>query len=72
MDIGEGTYAQLVRTYGPKLDVWLRNVKAVHISHIHADHHLGLVMLLEERDKVLGKYNANLVSILSFGMCDKI
>ena len=33
--------------------VVLRNIKAVWISHPHADHHLGLIRLLEERNQVI-------------------
>lgn len=32
----------------------LRNLAAVWISHPHADHHLGLVRILSERNKLLG------------------
>lgn len=32
----------------------LRNLSAVWISHPHADHHLGLVRILSERNKLLG------------------
>ncbi|CAN0481191.1 unnamed protein product, partial [Ectocarpus sp. 8 AP-2014] len=31
----------------------LRNLSAVWISHPHADHHLGLVRILSERNKLL-------------------
>ena len=29
----------------------LRNLKAIYISHLHADHHLGLINLILEREK---------------------
>lgn len=54
LDAGEGTYAQMVSAYGPKVDVVLQNLKCVHISHIHADHHLGIVQVLQERNTLLG------------------
>lgn len=54
MDCGEGTYGQLVRFYGPeKSKQIMKDLKAVYISHLHADHHIGLVGLLKGRRKVL-------------------
>ncbi|KAF8631971.1 hypothetical protein AX15_002105 [Amanita polypyramis BW_CC] len=61
LDAGEGTWGQLVRHYGlgqgPKAaegtsdDVWqvLRDLKCIFISHIHADHHMGLATILAKR-----------------------
>lgn len=51
LDVGEGTVGQLLRSkqtnmgFGPILNC----IKAVWISHPHADHHLGLLRLLSER-----------------------
>ena len=52
LDCGEGTLLQLYRQFGPlkSLDI-LRNLKAVYISHLHADHHLGLINIIQERSK---------------------
>lgn len=55
LDAGESTWGQLVRYFGTddtsSPNVWdvLRNLKCVFISHIHADHHLGLSMILTKR-----------------------
>ena len=47
LDCGEGTLGQLVRLRGYQgaLQV-LRGLRAVYVSHQHADHHLGLVNLI--------------------------
>jgi ribonuclease Z len=51
LDVGESTIGNLLRTHkdlgGP--DSPLAKVKGVWISHPHADHHLGLIRLLQER-----------------------
>ena len=57
LDVGEGTVGQLLRTttwiskQEMPIDVGrsLSRIKAVWISHPHADHHLGLLRLLHER-----------------------
>lgn len=52
MDCGEGTYLQMCRFFGvEKAAFVLRNLKAIYISHLHTDHHLGLIQLVNERDK---------------------
>ena len=52
LDCGEGTLLQLYRQFGQQktLDI-LRNLKAVYISHLHADHHMGLINVVQERAK---------------------
>ncbi|XP_046740756.1 ribonuclease Z, mitochondrial [Diprion similis] len=49
-DCGEGTVTQLMRFYG-KSEVYkvLASIKAIYISHLHADHHMGLIGLLKAR-----------------------
>ena len=55
LDIGEGTIGQLLRMWSSCEDrqQQCRNlyneIKAVWISHPHADHHLGLIRLLKDR-----------------------
>lgn len=52
MDCGEGTFGQLVRYFGP--NNWLpiiENLKAIYVSHLHADHHIGLIGVLKARRK---------------------
>lgn len=52
LDCGEGTYGQLLRHYGDKIKDILLKIKFVFISHMHADHHLGLIMLIKEINKL--------------------
>ena len=54
LDSGEGTYAQLFRLFGREgvADV-LCDIGCVHISHMHADHHLGLLGVLHRRQSAL-------------------
>ena len=64
LDAGEGTVGQLLRSWKSKLpsdknasDEYrsrLKGIKAVWISHPHADHHLGLLRLLSERVAICG------------------
>ncbi|XP_046959324.1 ribonuclease Z, mitochondrial isoform X2 [Vanessa cardui] len=54
MDCGEGTFGQLVRFFGPKkVNAFLRTLKAIYISHLHADHHIGLIDVLQARRQAL-------------------
>ncbi|XP_061377114.1 ribonuclease Z, mitochondrial isoform X5 [Danaus plexippus] len=54
LDCGEGTFGQLVRFYGPKrVNGFLRTLKAVYVSHLHADHHLGLFGVLQARREAI-------------------
>ncbi|NWI85453.1 RNZ2 protein, partial [Pitta sordida] len=49
LDCGEGTFGQLCRHYGEQVDQVLCNTVAVFVSHMHTDHHSGLVNILMER-----------------------
>jgi ribonuclease Z len=52
-DCGEGSYGQLFRLFGPdRIENELRKIRAIFISHLHADHHLGLIRLLKKRSLV--------------------
>ncbi|XP_018335191.1 ribonuclease Z, mitochondrial isoform X2 [Agrilus planipennis] len=54
LDCGEGTYGQIVRFFGKeKADVIVANTRAVYISHLHADHHIGLIGFLQGRKRAL-------------------
>ena len=47
-DCGENTIGQLLRLYDPKdLKDLLLDLKMIWISHLHADHHLGLIGVLK-------------------------
>ncbi|WFD20613.1 ribonuclease Z [Malassezia caprae] len=64
LDAGESTYYQMARRFGPGLDGWggsgsgqgiksvLGQLKILFVSHIHGDHHMGVVRLLLERRKL--------------------
>uniref|UniRef100_A0A8W7P7L7 Zinc phosphodiesterase ELAC protein 2 n=1 Tax=Anopheles coluzzii TaxID=1518534 RepID=A0A8W7P7L7_ANOCL len=55
LDCGEGTVGQIWRVFGKEqAEEILRSIKTVYISHLHADHHLGLIGLLQARKKLLG------------------
>lgn len=52
-DCGEGTYGQLFRLFGPdNVQEVLRQLQCIFISHMHADHHLGTVRLIQKWDQV--------------------
>jgi ribonuclease Z len=52
-DAGEGSYGQLVRALGRNgADDVVRRLKFVWISHMHADHHLGLTRILARRQQL--------------------
>ena len=43
LDLGEGSLAQMIRRYGAEdVETKLTAMRLVWISHIHADHHVGL------------------------------
>lgn len=59
LDCGEGTYGQLVRFFGnKKADEVLSKIKAIYISHLHADHHIGLIQLIRKRFAALKDRNS--------------
>ncbi|PVG02635.1 Metallo-hydrolase/oxidoreductase [Serendipita vermifera] len=49
LDCGEGTLGQIRRHFGTKAEEILKNVRCIFLSHIHADHHMGISRLLSER-----------------------
>lgn len=53
LDCGEGTYGQIIRFFGHEGDRVLANISAIYISHLHADHHIGLIGLLQGRRRAL-------------------
>jgi ribonuclease Z len=50
-DCGENTIGQLKRVFGKELPEVLRNLKAIWISHLHADHHLGTASVIKAWDE---------------------
>uniref|UniRef100_A0A182S923 Zinc phosphodiesterase ELAC protein 2 n=1 Tax=Anopheles maculatus TaxID=74869 RepID=A0A182S923_9DIPT len=55
LDCGEGTVGQIYRFFGKtQAEAVLRSIKTVYISHLHADHHLGLIGLLQARKTLFG------------------
>ena len=53
LDAGEGTYGQMMRRFGiERLDDEMRALRCIFISHLHADHHLGVVQLINKWNKV--------------------
>ena len=56
LDTGEGSLAQMIRRYGAtKVDAQLKELKLVWISHIHADHHVGLPGILTARQEAFAR-----------------
>lgn len=52
LDCGEGTTGQIIRFYGHEYaQKVFRDLKAVFISHLHADHHIGLIGVIQARMK---------------------
>jgi ribonuclease Z len=54
-DCGENTLGQLKRVFGNELPDVLRDLKAIWISHLHADHHLGTSSVIRAWDNVTKK-----------------
>lgn len=49
-DCGESTFLQMIQMFGAeKTDAILRRIKMIFISHLHADHHLGLFSIFLQR-----------------------
>ncbi|XP_048520039.1 ribonuclease Z, mitochondrial isoform X2 [Dendroctonus ponderosae] len=54
LDCGEGTCGQITRFFGQeKANKVLTEIDAIYISHLHADHHIGLIGVLQGRRKAL-------------------
>ncbi|XP_076322011.1 ribonuclease Z [Tachypleus tridentatus] len=50
LDCGEGTNGQILRYYGiEEGNSILRHISCIFVSHLHADHHLGLIEVLKAR-----------------------
>ena len=56
LDCGEGSLSQIYRCFPQKIaDEIILDLKAIFISHIHGDHHLGLVSVLQKREHLLAR-----------------
>ncbi|XP_059149294.1 ribonuclease Z, mitochondrial-like [Physella acuta] len=65
LDCGEDSYGQLFRFYGKaKVKRILRKTKAIFVSHMHADHHLGLFSLVKERKLAFDEKEIPFVPVL--------
>eukprot|EP01113_Clastostelium_recurvatum_P042256 TRINITY_DN6835_c2_g2_i1.p1 TRINITY_DN6835_c2_g2~~TRINITY_DN6835_c2_g2_i1.p1 ORF type:complete len:664 (+),score=198.65 TRINITY_DN6835_c2_g2_i1:98-1993(+) len=52
-DCGEGSYGQLVRRFGAdSMSSLIERLRFIFVSHLHADHHLGLVRILLARSRI--------------------
>lgn len=67
MDCGEGTYGQMLRLYGIQVKYVLLHLSAIFISHMHADHHLGLIKVLKERENIFNELEIEYKPILLIG-----
>ncbi len=52
LDCGEGTFGQIFRFYGHEYESKLKSLKAIYVSHLHADHHLGMLQLIKKRSLI--------------------
>ncbi|XP_032354726.1 zinc phosphodiesterase ELAC protein 2 [Camelus ferus] len=64
LDCGEGTFGQLCRHYGEDVDRILGTLAAVFVSHLHADHHTGLLNILLQRERALTSLGKPLCPLL--------
>lgn len=57
LDCGENTLGQLRRVYGyAETDAILRELRVIYISHLHADHHLGVPSILAQRRRAFASH----------------
>uniref|UniRef100_A0A3B3ZX46 Zinc phosphodiesterase ELAC protein 2 n=1 Tax=Periophthalmus magnuspinnatus TaxID=409849 RepID=A0A3B3ZX46_9GOBI len=67
LDCGEGTFGQLCRHYGDQVDEALCKITSVFISHMHADHHTGLLKLLYQRQRALSSLGQDFAPVFLMG-----
>lgn len=61
LDCGEGTFGQISRFYGDDTMKMISNIKGIFISHMHGDHHMGIMDLLISRQKYMPKNRQQLI-----------
>lgn len=64
LDAGEGTFGQLLRLFETK-EQFLEPLRCIYISHIHADHHLGLVNLVLHWKRVFSPLPLPLLALIN-------
>eukprot|EP01133_Synstelium_polycarpum_P016874 gene16874-20064_t len=67
LDCGEGTYGQIVRFYGEASDKIILDIKMIWISHIHADHHLGIPRIIEKRMEIARRLGVDIPPVVVVG-----
>ena len=58
LDCGENTIGQLSRVFGDELPEILLDLKAIWISHLHADHHLGTASVIKAWAEATAKHTS--------------
>jgi ribonuclease Z len=54
MDCGAGTYEQFMYHYTPEeLPKKLLNLKVIFMTHLHADHTLGILDIIHQRNQIM-------------------
>lgn len=53
LDCGEGSVGQMYRFYGSRTGDAIRSIKALHVTHMHSDHHVGVMDLIRARQKYM-------------------
>ena len=54
LDCGEGSLSQIYRCFPEEIaDDIILNLKVIFISHLHGDHHLGIISILKKREQLL-------------------
>ncbi|KAI9249682.1 beta-lactamase-like protein [Phascolomyces articulosus] len=66
LDAGEGTLGQMMRRFGPRLKDELQQLKCIFVSHLHADHHLGVIQLLTKWAELNQNENKKLYVVAPF------
>uniref|UniRef100_A0A915HM66 ribonuclease Z n=1 Tax=Romanomermis culicivorax TaxID=13658 RepID=A0A915HM66_ROMCU len=71
MDCGEGACQQFYEYFDSnRLDRELTNIKFIFISHLHADHQMGLFSILSRRKEAFEKLNLNYEPVFIVGPAD--